>query len=283
MMKTLALPTICMAVAPIRCTMEMPHKFSDPAQNMFSTSTGTSQGLAPPATGSAPTAAPHVAAAPSRRARRGTARPTGSREARTMSTVAAAGAWKSRSCSGVSTGSSSSTPLSAAFAARTPLRPRTLRWMATFLRERKHIAPRDIAMPRNGRSAPSTEAASTPPRIARMPPQTTRATATQACAARRSPNAAERTMVMAGVMLPSTALRPGSMRPREMLLPTVAMVCASTTGRTRRAKRPTKRRLRNGTPGDVGDAPGRVCAARHMYNTAGTHNVANCTNVRKAG
>mmetsp|Transcript_108195 Transcript_108195/g.312693 ORF Transcript_108195/g.312693 Transcript_108195/m.312693 type:complete len:253 (+) Transcript_108195:242-1000(+) len=248
MMNTFALPTICMAVAPIRCTMAIPHKLRNAAQNMLRISTGTSNASAPTCSYGVPMTTRQVADTPLPKARGGADRPAGSKAARVKRISAAAGDWKSNNCSGVSTGSSAP-PGDLAL-----LRPRTERWMATFFSERRNMAIKESAMPDHGCSRASVVAASTPPRIAKMPPAITRATAIHACEPKDSPSMAETRMVMAGVMLPSTALRPGSMRPKDMLFAMVANVCASTTGATLRQKRPTKRRLQNRTPGTATDA-----------------------------
>mmetsp|Transcript_68887 Transcript_68887/g.199856 ORF Transcript_68887/g.199856 Transcript_68887/m.199856 type:complete len:291 (-) Transcript_68887:331-1203(-) len=275
-MKTLAFPTICMAVAPIRWTTEMPQRFNAAAQKQFRANIGNNMGCA---STSASAATPKIdcqnATAPKRKPSIGARRPWGSRTASTKSATAPEGVCNKSNCAGESTGSSSTATFRAA---RAGARPETLRWMTTFFSDRNTIAASDSQMPHHGCSMASFSAASMPPRMERIPPKTTSATASHRCKPKCSPKSTASAPVMAGVMLPNTTLRPGSISPKDMLFATMETVWASTMGSTRRLKKPTKRQLRNGIPDSVSEQPGR---ARPSNGAIGMHNIANWRKVRK--
>mmetsp|Transcript_15606 Transcript_15606/g.43126 ORF Transcript_15606/g.43126 Transcript_15606/m.43126 type:complete len:230 (+) Transcript_15606:445-1134(+) len=224
-MKMLHFPTICIAVAPICCTTQRPTTLSAPAARTFVATPSSSKGCSAGVTAAGACAwRPMAASDPRHRAAQGAESPAGSKAARRSNAKVIAGVWSRSSCIGARTGSATSS--------RPRPSARTPRSMTTVFSARKSIAPKLSATPRALCGAMDDAAAASPPWTVMHPPMMARPMASQARLGRRAPRRAERTPVHAGVMLPSTAFRPGSIRPSEALFAATETEIAKTTGIT---------------------------------------------------
>mmetsp|Transcript_24331 Transcript_24331/g.69092 ORF Transcript_24331/g.69092 Transcript_24331/m.69092 type:complete len:243 (+) Transcript_24331:297-1025(+) len=227
--KVLHLPTICIAVAPSRCSTNIPTAFKHPAASTFAST---------PRCRSQPCSLPPLSSAAA-----GARSPAGSRVASTRSVAAMQGVCKTISCPGRNAGSRGLTSAFTSSSSFAPAFPRfdwMLRSSTTVLRDRSNIEHTEKPMPSQCLDVDAPEArmaspaAWRPPRRARQPPSMASNTASQPTRLCRAPKSQASTAVQAGVSWPSTALSPGSMIPSEALFSATDPEMVSTTGSTRR-------------------------------------------------
>mmetsp|Transcript_36909 Transcript_36909/g.60839 ORF Transcript_36909/g.60839 Transcript_36909/m.60839 type:complete len:147 (-) Transcript_36909:135-575(-) len=119
-----------------------------------------------------------------------------------------------------------------------------------------------------------------PPFRAKTPPMQDSKIAAHAVRECFAPNTADSTPVHAGVMLPSTAFRPGSNMPSEALFVTTLTAATMETGTMRRAQKRTKRELQMGIFPLPSISLIVKCCRSHKVQVTG-HSIANCRKVRK--
>mmetsp|Transcript_87839 Transcript_87839/g.253337 ORF Transcript_87839/g.253337 Transcript_87839/m.253337 type:complete len:261 (-) Transcript_87839:348-1130(-) len=257
-MKMLHLPTICIAVAPSCCTMTRPMTLRTPAQSMFSNNAAINiRGSREPSPSTEAT--PNAAATRHRQSSsKGGRNPPPPASMMTVNARSTPGVCQSRSCIGermmssrlpgeadrisvrsAGTVQSRAWPRSSSLGAggaEGALR-RTALSTTTVFKARKNMAAKDSAKPRiapESAFVTAAPAACKPPSIVQQPPRIVSPTAVQARRLRRAPKHVAKIPVKAGVMLPRTAFRPGSMRPRDALFAATEIAMVNDTGRIRR-------------------------------------------------